>query len=140
MQRLRQEIAGKQRQLEPRLVEARRDLAQVDLDLEVATKHHSVKMLIAVLVMSFCLTMSLRVVLKTISGIFQKISNKLEAVEKIGDESPTRAAPQTQAASLARASDYYETGEILVRQKKFSEAALSFEQAFRLVPKLQAGG
>jgi tetratricopeptide (TPR) repeat protein len=118
---MKQEIEARGRMLHAPLAQARRELAQTEKDLAVAGKHISPAPILAALIISFIIGVSIKPgfwptpLRRPIPGIDRKDLADWESAQKT--------------------LRFYTEGEQLLLEQRFEKAVVSFQEAVRIDPK-----
>src|SRR5262249_16764357 len=132
LRRVKQEIEENCKRLQPALTQARQSLAQAEKDLEVAAKPNPLWMVIAVLILTFCIASFLESY--TNSDHLLPVRVEIAAPDVIPFKRPPGQASSLEVTEFEEANELYNQGMLLARQGKYSEAESSFRKAVKIRP------
>jgi DNA-binding helix-hairpin-helix protein with protein kinase domain len=129
LRHVKQEIETSRQKLQPALTQARQEFAQAKKDIRVARERNSAALILAALIIAFCIGLSIdfRQPVKTPPVISD--SQRATAI------SPSQEAFQKR---MQTARKFYLEGERLSKERKFAEAVEEFKKAVDIDPNLKA--
>lgn len=128
LRRFQQEIKGSQEVLYEPLLKAQRNLAQAELDLEVAQRKKPAWLVIIVLVLSFLVGSWIEDYVKG----YKQYSPALHEPRKSVDLPPPPPPPKPLADVKDEAIRFYNAGTTLLNDQRFNEAVEKYQQALAL--------
>ncbi len=137
LRRIKQEIEESRKRLQPALANARQSLAQADKDLEVAKKHNSFKLILALLLIAFFTGVFLGRWLQ----VFPDRRPRTVPVEYQPQPPPVASNGDNRGGSLKASNEsqeLYLQGLELSRQERFAEASSVFQRAIEIDPLFNA--
>jgi DNA-binding helix-hairpin-helix protein with protein kinase domain len=121
LRQMKREIEANRQRLQPALAQARLELSQAEVDLEVGSKRNPVALVLAALIFALIVALAAKPSINT--------PTPAEPVSAHGREAPVDMEAMETALTLSN------KGERLLKEEKFDEAILAFQEAVRFDPK-----